>query len=192
MKLSIMFSPYKIKWRYHFNWTCFLLSVSVNFDLIINRCGEVYHLFFFSSSSQWSLLLWIHCSMILDQTLVILWSNQRYTWKFTLHIWTVNTQFLIKAHDNYTIVQPSSFSTGPQCSPTQLTDFADTSSNNVTTTTTITTFPTASNNYPFLDSLLLQQGPRPNAFVQVYIFFKPIGDKWWNPRCYNLQLGANA
>lgn len=59
--------------------------------------------------------------------------------------------------------EPSTFSTGPQCSPTQLTDFADTSSNNVTTTTT---FPTASNNYPFLDSLLLQQGPRPNAFVQ--------------------------
>lgn len=52
----------------------------------------------------------------------------------------------------------------PQCSPTQPTAFADTSTN-------ITTFSTA-NNYPFLDgsaSILLQQGQRPNDFSQVYI-----------------------
>ncbi|KAL6280830.1 hypothetical protein ACE6H2_017711 [Prunus campanulata] len=52
----------------------------------------------------------------------------------------------------------------PQCSPTQPTPFADTTTN----ITTNTTFSTA-NNYPFLDSsasFLLQQGQRPNDFSQ--------------------------
>nr|XP_004298536.2 PREDICTED: transcription factor bHLH137 [Fragaria vesca subsp. vesca] len=56
--------------------------------------------------------------------------------------------------------EASPFSTGPQCSPTQPTNFADTS-----TTAATTTFTAATNNYPFLDSLL-HQSPRPTAFHQ--------------------------
>ncbi|XP_050377777.1 transcription factor bHLH137 [Argentina anserina] len=57
--------------------------------------------------------------------------------------------------------EASPFSTGPQCSLTRPADFADTS-----TTTATTTFTAAINNYPFLDSLLLQPSPRPTAFHQ--------------------------
>lgn len=59
--------------------------------------------------------------------------------------------------------------TVPQCSPTQLTAFAD----HTTTAATAAAFaPADHNDYPFLDtvaaaSLLLQQGQRPNSLIQV-------------------------